>query len=39
MKIFTVIFSPVALYDIDQAVDYYEKQQSGLVNGLLPSYR
>ncbi len=30
MKSFTIIFSPVALDDIDQSVDYYEKQQPSL---------
>ena len=30
MKRFTVIFSPLALDDIEQAVAYYEKQQTGL---------
>ena len=30
MKSFTVIFSPVAFADVEQAVDYYEEKQSGL---------
>lgn len=30
MKNFTVIFSPVAIDDVVQAVDYYEKKQTGL---------
>lgn len=30
MKSFTIIFSPVALDDVEQTVDYYEKQQAGL---------
>ncbi len=30
MKGFTIIFSPVALDDIDQSVDYYKTQQPGL---------
>lgn len=30
MKRFTVIFSPIALDDIGQAVIYYEKLQVGL---------
>ncbi len=30
MKSYTVIFSPVAIEDVEQAVDYYEKQQPGL---------
>ena len=30
MKSFTVIFSPVAIDDLEQAVDYYEEKQAGL---------
>lgn len=30
MKTFTVIFSPVAIDDAEQAVDYYEEKQTGL---------
>jgi toxin ParE1/3/4 len=30
MKIFTVIFSPVAIDDVEQAVNYYEGKQTGL---------
>jgi toxin ParE1/3/4 len=30
MKTFNVIFSPVAIDDAEQAVDYYEKKQTGL---------
>lgn len=30
MKRFTVIFSPVAIDDIERAVNYYEDQQIGL---------
>ncbi len=30
MKGFTVIFSPVAIDDIEQAVEYYQKQQPNL---------
>ena len=38
MKSLTVTFSPVAIDDIEQTFDYYEKQQPGLVNDLRPSY-
>ena len=30
MKSFTVTFSPVAIDDVEQTVDYYEKQQPGI---------
>jgi hypothetical protein len=30
MKSFTVIFSPIAIDDAEQAVDYYEEKQNGL---------
>ena len=30
MKSFTVIFSPVAIDDLEQAVDYYEEKQTGM---------
>ena len=30
MKSFTVIFSPVAIDDVEKTVDYYEEQQPGL---------
>jgi len=30
MKSFTVIFSPVAIDDVEQTFEYYEKQQPGL---------
>lgn len=30
MKTFTVIFSPVAIDDAEQAVDYYQEKQTGL---------
>lgn len=30
MKNFTIIFSPVAMDDVEQAVDYYEEKQSNL---------
>jgi hypothetical protein len=30
MKRHTVIFSPIAMDDMEQTVDYYEKQQPGL---------
>jgi ParE toxin of type II toxin-antitoxin system, parDE len=30
MKSFTVIFSPDAIDDVEQTVDYYEKKQPGL---------
>ena len=30
MKSFTVGFSPIAIDDVQQAVDYYEEQQQGL---------
>ncbi len=30
MKTFTVIFSPVAIDDAEQAVDYYEEKQTRL---------
>ena len=30
MKPFTVVFSPLALDDIQRAVEYYQKQQPGL---------
>jgi len=29
MKRITVIFSPVAIDDVEQAVDYYEEKQTG----------
>lgn len=32
MKSFTFIFSPVAIENVEQAVDYYEKKQTGLGN-------
>lgn len=38
MKRFAVIFSPVALDDIEQSVDYFEKQQPSLVKSLLNNY-
>ncbi len=30
MKSFIVIFSPVAIDDVEQTIDYYEEQQFGL---------
>ncbi len=30
MRPYTVIFSPAALNDIEETVDYYQKQQPGL---------
>ncbi len=30
MKSFIVIFSPVAIDEVEQTIDYYEERQSGL---------